>query len=113
MKREKNSKEFLNLLGALGLWYSMVIAKMGALSVYSFVLVLNEVSKEHSCPSLSDSIMEVSGADVKLALDARCLFVLLSESPKREKVIGSPFRLAPGRTRTTSSLWGIGGPCVG
>lgn len=112
MKREKNSKEVVNLFGALGLWYSMVIAKMGALSVCPFVL-LNEVSKEHSCPSLSDRVMEVSGADGKWALDARCLCVLLSESPKREKVKGSLFRLAPGRTRTTSFLWGIGGPCVG
>lgn len=82
MKREKNSKEFMNILGALGLWYRMVIAKMGALSFCSFVFLLNDVTKEHSCPSLSDSVMEVSGTDVKLALD---VFVCSSQSLQRER----------------------------
>lgn len=51
-------------------------AKSRALSVCSFVPLLNKVSEEHFCPFLTDSVMEASGT-----LYARCLFVLLSEVP--------------------------------
>lgn len=43
---------------------------------------------EHSCPFLSDNLMEVSGAAVELALDAKGLFVFLSEVPRVEQVLG-------------------------
>lgn len=81
------------------------IAKMGALSVCSFVPFLSKVSKEHSCPFLTDNLMEVSGAAVELALDAKSLFVFLSEVPQVEQVLGTSFELALGRTRATSSMW--------
>lgn len=84
MKREKNSKEFVYILGAFGLWYSLVIAKTGALSVCSFVL-LNEMRKEHSCLSLSDLVMEVSGTDVKLAW-VPDVFLCSSQSFQRERM---------------------------
>lgn len=83
----------------------MMIAKVGALSVCPFVVSLDKVGSGHSCPFLSDSVMEVSRAHVTLALDARCLFVLLSESANGEKVIGSSSRRALGRTRATGTMW--------
>lgn len=78
----------------------MVIAEMGALSVLSFVPLLGKVSEGYSCPFLSDSVMEVSGAHGKLALDARCLFMFLSEVPQGEQGMGSLFRRALGLSRT-------------
>lgn len=78
----------------------MVIAEIGALSICSFVPLLGKVREGHSCPFLSDSVIEVSGVSVKLAFDARCLFMFLSVASQREQVIGSLFRGALGTTRT-------------
>lgn len=60
--------------------------------LFCSLVLLNKVSKEHSYPFLTDSIIEVSGADVKLALDARRLCVFLSEAPPRKVVMGCPSR---------------------
>lgn len=76
----------------------MVIAEMGALSVLSFVPLLGKVSEGHSCPFSSDRVMEVSGAHGKLALDARCLFMFLSEVPQGEQA-------SPRVDQDNSSMW--------
>lgn len=58
--------------------------------VCCFLLLLNKVSKKHSYPFLTESVLEVSGADANLALDAICLCVLLSEALLGEPVMGRP-----------------------
>lgn len=55
-----------------------------------FFLPLNNVSKKYSYPFLTDSVLEVSGADANLDLDARCLCVLLSEALLGELVVRRP-----------------------
>lgn len=116
IKREKDQNEWRNFWGLWGgvrvvviltvIQYDVAkIEKMGALSVCSFAPFLSKVSKEHSCLFLSANLMEVSGAAVELTLDAKGLFVFLSEVPQVEQVLGTSFGLPLGRTGATSSMW--------
>lgn len=59
--------------------------KKGILPVCSFVLFLDKVSGEHSCPFLTDSVMEVWR---EIGFGCQLSFVLLSEASQGKLLTG-------------------------
>lgn len=77
----------------------MVIAGM------FLVPLLSKVSKEHSCPFASDSVMEEPGGSCEIGFGCHMSLMFLSEAPQGGQVMGTLFRLAIGTARTPSSVW--------